>query len=84
MMCLGILARWPRPSLSSAGWRGQLLGLGLSGDEVHHQDPLRFECRLVPRRRIWLNRGGGLPIGEAASPWRRSQLGGGTLSMGLR
>jgi hypothetical protein len=56
--------------LPLTGWRGQLLGLGLSGSEVHHQDPLHFEGRLIPRRRVWLNRSSGLLVAEPALPWR--------------
>jgi hypothetical protein len=50
--------------LPSASWRGQLLGPGLSGGEVHHQDPLPLEGRLVPRRCIWLNRSSSLLADE--------------------
>jgi hypothetical protein len=38
--------------LPSAGWRGQLLGLCLSGGEVHHQDPVHLKGRLMPRWRV--------------------------------
>jgi hypothetical protein len=53
--------------LSSADWRSQLLGLDLSGDEVHHQDPLCLKRMLMPRRCLWLNRGSGLLAGKVAS-----------------
>jgi hypothetical protein len=47
-----------------------LLGLSLSGGEVHHQDPLRLMC--------------GLLADELASPWHYPLLGGGLPSTGLR
>jgi hypothetical protein len=46
-----------------------LLGLTLSGGEVHHHDPLHLECWLASRRRVWLNCGSSLLAGELASPW---------------
>jgi hypothetical protein len=53
--------------LSSTDWNGQLLGIGMSGGEVHHQDPLCLERKLMPRRCFWLDRGSGLLAGEVAS-----------------
>jgi hypothetical protein len=64
--------------------KGQLLGLSLGGGEVHHQDPLRPERRLVLRWRIWLNSDSGLLADEVASSWRWPLLGCGMLSIGLR
>jgi hypothetical protein len=54
-------------SLSSADWSVELLDLGLSGGEVHHQNPLYLECRLAPRRCVWLNCDSGVLAGEVAS-----------------
>jgi hypothetical protein len=71
-MCLGILAQRPQSRPLLGGMEGPILGLDRSGGEGHHQDPLHFERRLVPRRHVWLNRGSDLPIDEAASPRHRS------------
>jgi hypothetical protein len=49
----------PGLGFSLADWRGQLLGLVLSGSGVHHQDPLHLKRRLEPRRCVWLNRSSG-------------------------
>jgi hypothetical protein len=42
----------PGLGLALVDWRGQLLGLGLSGSDIYHQDPLRLERTLALR---WLN-----------------------------
>jgi hypothetical protein len=65
-------------------WRGQLLGLGLSGDEVYHLDPPRLKRRIAPKLCIWLEYSSGLLAGKVASSWHRSRLGGGMPSTGLR
>jgi hypothetical protein len=57
----------PVLGLSSADWRGQLLGLGLSGNKVHHQDPLRLERRFALRQRVWLNHSSGLLVSKVTS-----------------
>jgi hypothetical protein len=54
------------------------------GGEVHHQNPLRVECGLVPYQRVWLDRGSGLLAGKLASPWHCILHNGGLSSMGLR
>jgi hypothetical protein len=61
-----------------------LLSLSLSGNEVHHQDPLHLGCGLAPWWRVQLNRSSNLLAGALASPWRCSSPGGGLPSMGLR
>jgi hypothetical protein len=57
----------PGLGLSFVDWRGQLLGLGLSGSDIDHQDPLHLERRLMLRQRVWLNHDSGLLAGEVTS-----------------
>jgi hypothetical protein len=52
--------------LSLVDWRVQIFGLGLSGGDVHPQDTLCLEHRIMPRRHIRLNHGCGLPVGKVA------------------
>jgi hypothetical protein len=52
------------------GWRGQLLGLGLSGGEVHHRDTHHLKGRFMLKRCVLLNRSSGQPTDEPALPWR--------------
>jgi hypothetical protein len=77
---------WPRrphlgPLTDSRG--SHIIGLSLSGGEVHHQDPLCLEYGLVPQRCVRLNHGKDLLAGELASPWCCLLLGSGLPSMGL-
>jgi hypothetical protein len=65
------------------GRGSHLLSPSLSGGEVHYQDPLYLVCGLTPRWCLRLNRGSGLLVGELASPWCCSLLGGGLPSAGL-
>jgi hypothetical protein len=53
--------------LSLADWRGQLLGLGLSGSDIHHQDHLHLECRPALWWYVWLNHISGLLAGDVTS-----------------
>jgi hypothetical protein len=69
------------PLVASRGTH--LLGLSLSGGELHHQDPLHLECRLALWRCVWLNHGSGWLAGELASPWRCLLLDGALLSASL-
>jgi hypothetical protein len=56
-------------ALLLAGWGSHFLCLSLGGGKIHHQDPLHLKCGLIPRRRMWLDRGGGMLTGELALSW---------------
>jgi hypothetical protein len=62
--------RWPQPGPLSAGRGSYLLGLSLSGGEVHNHDPLHH--------------GNGSLTSELASPWCCLLLDDGLTSVGLR
>jgi hypothetical protein len=75
---------WPHPLQPHVAGRGShLLGLSLSGGEVHHQDPLCLKHGLTPWWHVQLNHGSGLLVSELASPWHYLLLGGGLPSVGL-
>jgi hypothetical protein len=71
------------PSPLAAGSGSRLLGLSLSGGEVHHQDPLHLVCGLVPRWRLQLNCSSVSVGSELASLWRCLLLGDGLRSTSL-
>jgi hypothetical protein len=66
-----------------AGKGSHLLGLSLSGGEVHDQGPLCLQCGLAQRRCVQLNHGSGLLTGKLASPLCYHLHGSGLLGTGL-
>jgi hypothetical protein len=80
----GAWPRWPQLGPLAADRGSHLLGLSLSGGEVHHQDHLYLECRLTPRWHMRRNHGSDLLAGELASSWHCLLLGGELPSTSLR
>jgi hypothetical protein len=81
--CLGAWPRRPQSVPFMAGRESHFVGPSLGGGEVHHQDPLSLERRLVPHRHVQLDRGSDLLIDECASSWPCLFLDGGLSSAGL-
>jgi hypothetical protein len=79
-----VQTRYVIPAMLENANQGEFLSLSLSGGDVHHQDPLRLECRLVPWWCMRLDHGSVLLTSELASPWHCLLLDGGLPSTGLR